>query len=90
MVSAANPMERYETTIRKLEQLNQQVFNAKLLYPIDDIHAAKKFSEERRKILKKGIFKLEKPEKHRLFLSLDYYRLFEQTIEKNVVLRDMA
>lgn len=89
MVTPNNPMQRYECSIKKIEILNQEMFNGKLVRPIDDIHAARKFSVERRKTLKKGIFKTEKPEKHRLFLSLDYNKLFEQTIEKNIVLRDL-
>lgn len=83
-------MQRYEPKIRKIEHLNPQVFaSGKLLSAIDDIHSAKKFSSERRKTIKKGVFKLDKPDKHRLFLSLEYYKLFEQTIEKNIVLRDL-
>ena len=54
-----------------------------------DIHAAKKFNEERRNTIKKGIFKLEKPEKHQLFMSIDYFKIYEKIIEQNIVLKSL-
>lgn len=90
VVATANPMARYDTKIRKLELLNPEIYkNGKALGEIFNIHAAKKYSQERRSCLKKGIFKLDKPEKHKVFVSLEFYKLFEQTIEKNIVLRDL-
>ncbi len=36
-----------------------------------------------------NIFKLDKAEKYKLFLSIDYYREYEKTIEKNIVFRKL-
>jgi uncharacterized protein (UPF0335 family) len=85
-VLASNPNQRYEVKIRKIERLNNEILNGKLVGQLAYIHQAKKYSELRRKVLKSGIFKLEKLDKHKLFVSIDCHKLFEQAIEKNIFL----